>query len=406
MQRVAITGIGAISCLGNDLDTIAESLYHGRSGIVCDQERVELGFRSPLTGMVGGFEPVNNIGRKQQKTMTPFTQWSYAAALQALDMAGLVKSDLQNERTGLIFGCDSSCEASFNQALLMVKHKDTGFIGSGMIFQAMTSNITMNLNVLLKTRGACWSISSACSSSGHAVGQAAELIRLGKQDRVICGGAQEINWHSICSFDSLDALASVYDDPAKASRPFSRDRNGLVPSGGAAAILLESFECAHERGAKILGEVLGYGFSSDGSNISAPEADGMKRCMGMAITESGIPANAIDYVCAHATSTPVGDGVEAQAIDAIFGEHKPGISSLKGMTGHELWMAGAGQVVYTVIMSMKGFTAANINFTGPDRYSERLSIITSTLETSPRLALCNTAGFGGTNSSLVIRFDE
>ena len=405
MPRVAITGIGAISCLGCERERIAESLYQGRSGIVCDPKRKELGFRSSLTGEIKDFDPDDYVTRKQRKTMTLFTIQSYAAALQAIEHAGLEPEELQNEQNGLIFGCDSSCLTAYEQATITQESKSTGVLGSGYVFRSMTSNVTMNLNILLKTRGACWTISSACSSSGHAVGQAAELIRAGKQERILCGGAQEINWHFICSFDSLDALSVRDEKPEEASRPFSYDRDGLVPGGGAAVIILENYDIARQRGAKILGEICGYGFSSDGYNISVPDMDGMRRAMIMALESANIEAGNVDYVCAHATSTPIGDGVEAMAIDSLFGEHKPPVSSLKSICGHELWMAGAAQVVYTTIMANKGFTAPNINFTGPDEYSSKLKIITETLNVPPRMALCNSAGFGGTNSSLIVRYE-
>ncbi|MGB2809096.1 MAG: beta-ketoacyl-[acyl-carrier-protein] synthase family protein [Sedimentisphaerales bacterium] len=405
MSRVAITGIGAISCLGCDRERIAESLYQGRSGIVCDPERKELGFRSSLTGEIKDFDPGSYVTRKQSKTMTMFAIHSYAAALQAIEHAGLEPKELQNENNGLIFGCDSSCLTAYEQSVMTKESKSTEKLGSGYVFRFMTSNVTMNLNVLLKTKGACWTISSACSSSGHAVGQAADLIRSGKQDRIICGGAQEINWQSMCSFDSLGAFSVREDKPTEASRPFSRDRDGLVPGGGAAAIILENYDIAQQRGAKILGEICGYGFSSDGYNISVPDMDGIRRAMTMALESANIDAGKVDYVCAHATSTQVGDGVEAMAIDSLFGEHKPPVSSLKSICGHELWMAGAAQVVYTTIMANKGFTAPNINFTGPDEYSRKLNIITETINVPPRMALCNSAGFGGTNSSLIVRYE-
>ena len=405
MNRVVITGVGAISCLGCDCETIAAGLYDGDCGIVIDAERQKLGFRSSLTGMIKGFIPQKYVSRKEGKTMTVFAVQSYAAAMQAIEQSGLDKSDLANEHTGLIFGCDSSSQAAYEQGCLTMETQDTGCLDSGRIFKSMISNVTMNLNVLLKTRGACWSISSACSSSGHAVGQGADLIRCGKQDVVICGGAQEINWHSMCSFDSLGALSVHHEDPTKASRPFSRDRDGLVPSGGAAVLMLENYDKARARGATILGEILGYGFSSDGLSISVPDKNGMCRSINMAIKESGIKSQSIDYFCAHATSTPAGDGVEAEAISEVFGDYKPVVSSLKGMTGHELWMAGAGQVVYTTLMAQRGFTAANINFSAPDESSQKLNILTERKDEPPRVALCNSAGFGGTNASLVIKYE-
>ncbi|MCJ7663737.1 MAG: beta-ketoacyl-[acyl-carrier-protein] synthase family protein [Desulfobacterales bacterium] len=404
MYRVAITGIGIISCLGNDIDTVGESLRMGKSGIVVDEKRIELGFRSPLTGMIRGFDPRDFLAKKYLKSMPDFAVQAYAATMEALNMAGLDQNKIQNDQTGLIFGCDSSALATIEQVDLLKAHGETKSIGSGLIFRSMTSTVTMNLNTLLKTRGACWSISSACSSGGHAVGQAADLIMLGKQERVICGGAQEINWESMCSFDALGAFSTRTDNPVAASRPFDRDRDGLVPGGGASALILERYDLAQKRGVPILGEVASYGFSSDGNSLSLPNRDGIASAMKMALRNAHLEAHDIDYICAHATSTPVGDAAEAAALMEVFGEHKPYVSSLKSMTGHELWMSGASQVVYSVIMAMKGFIAPNINFENPDESSEKLNIVKETIPIPPRTVLCNSAGFGGTNSCLVMRF--
>jgi 3-oxoacyl-[acyl-carrier-protein] synthase-1 len=403
MHRVAITGIGIVSCLGITVEAVAESLRQGRSGIVVDEKRKELGFRSPLTGAIKGFTPHKSLSRKQMKTMPDFAVQAFTAALDALSMSGLSLDDIQNGETGLIFGCDSSCIAAIEQAAIVREQGDTMGIGSGLIFRSMTSTITMNLNTLLKTRGACWSISSACSSGGHAVGQAADLIALGRQERVICGGAQEINWESMCSFDGLSAFSTRLDEPEKASRPFDEARDGLVPGGGAAAVVLERYDLAKDRGAKILGEVLSYGFSSDGNNISVPSPTGIAAAMERSLKGAGLNPSEIDYICAHATSTPLGDAAEADCIHAVFGPHTPLVSSTKSMTGHELWMSGASQVVYSVSMALYGFIAPNINFEKPDGSSERLNIVRETINRSPRTVLCNSAGFGGTNSCLVLR---
>jgi 3-oxoacyl-[acyl-carrier-protein] synthase I len=403
MHRAAITGIGIISCLGNDPETVGEALRKGKSGIVTDENRIKLGFRSPLTGMIKGFDPEKYLSKKHRKTMPDFAVHAYAAVTDALKMSGLDQDDIQSQDTGLIFGCDSSCVAAIEQVDLLREHNETKSIGSGLIFRSMTSTVTMNLNTILKTRGACWTISSACSSGGHAIGQAAGLIALGQQDRVICGGAQEISWESMCSFDGLGAFSIRIDNPEAASRPFDINRDGLVPSGGAAAVVLERYDLAKKRGAKILGEVTGYAFSSDGSNLSVPSQDGLARAMGKALKSAGIVPKDIDYICAHATSTPAGDTAEADNIISIFGEKTPWVSSLKSMTGHELWMSGASQVVYSVIMARKGFIAPNINFEKPDKSSEKLKIVENTIESPPSNILCNSAGFGGTNACLIIR---
>lgn len=404
MHHVAITGLGIVSCLGNDTETVAQALYQGRSGVGLDPRRRELGFRSPLTGLIRGFDPAEYLGRKQRKTMPEFAVQAHAATMQALVMAGLDLAALRNDQTGLIFGCDSSCAACVDQVEMLRVHQDTRSIGSGHIFRSMNSTVTMNLNTLLGTRGACWTISSACSSGGHAVGQAADLIAMGRQERMICGGAQEINPESMCSFDGLGAFSTRTDHPEAASRPFDANRDGLVPSGGAAALVLERMDLARTRGATIYGQIRGYGFSSDGGHISVPSGDGLERAMRMALGQAGLQPQAVDYVCAHATSTPAGDAVEAQSIAALFGTPGPAVSSLKSMTGHELWMSGAAQVVYSVLMARNGFIAPNINFAHPDQASAQLDIVTQSRPARLRHVLCNSAGFGGTNACLALGF--
>ena len=406
MNRIAITGIGIISCLGNDPDIVGKALRQGKSGIVIDETRIKMGFRSPLTGKIEGFIPEAYLSRKQRKTMPDFAIHAYAAVMDALEMSGLDEVNIQNEETGLIFGCDSSCVAAIEQVDLLREYKETKSIGSGLVFRSMTSTVTMNLNTILKTKGACWTISSACSSGGHAIGQAASLIALGQQDRVICGGVQEINWESMCSFDGLSAFSVNYENPQTASRPFDVSRDGLVPSGGAAALILEQYDLAKKRDAKILGEITGYGFSSDGYNLSVPSKDGLGRAMEKALKASGTASGEIDYICAHATSTPAGDAVEAENIINIFGEKLPLISSTKSMTGHELWMSGASQVVYSVIMAQQGFIAPNINFENPDKGFESLNIVEETLDFPPKNIMCNSSGFGGTNSCIILRANQ
>jgi 3-oxoacyl-[acyl-carrier-protein] synthase-1 len=406
MNRVVITGIGIVSCLGRDPEAIARKLYQGESAVYVDPRRLELGFRSPLTTRIPDFDPSQVLSRKARKTMTDFTMQACAASIEAISQAGLDMDDLQNERSGLIFGCDSSVLAAVEQVDLVEKHQSTSVIGSGQVFCSMTSNVTMNLNALIRTRGACWTLSAGCSSGGHAVGQAADLIRLGRQDRMICGGAQEINWQSMCSFDALDAFSIQVDTPSRACRPFDVGRDGLVPSGGAAALILEDYELARKRGAPLLGEVVGYGFSSDGDNISIPSDNGLLRAMQAAIKEAGLTPAEIDYVCAHATGTPVGDSREAKNIHHLFGQGPcPPVASLKGMVGHELWMAGAAQVVYCILMAQHGFTAANANFDEPDEYSRKIHVLPESLNEPPRTVLCNAAGFGGTNSCLALRLE-
>ena len=405
MYQVAITGVGIISTLGNDKETVTHALFKGKSGIHIDPKRTELGFRSPLTGMIKEFDPARHLGKKQRKTMPDFAIQAHSAVMDALAMADIDPDTLRNEKTGLIFGCDSSCLAGVDQVDRLHRLQDTRSIGSGHIFRSMTSTITMNLNTLLGTRGACWTISSACSSGGHAIGQAADLIALGRQETMICGGAQEINWQSICSFDGLGAFSTMSHNPEKASRPFDAGRDGLVPSGGAAALILERYDSAKKRGAKILAIVKGYGFSSDGKHISVPSPDGLERAMRGTLKQAGLTPSDIDYICAHATSTQAGDSVEAMSISSVFGEKTPAVSSFKSMTGHELWMSGSAQVVYSILMAHNNFIAPNINFERPDQESSRLDIVTETRQAELRHVLCNSAGFGGTNACIVLELN-
>ncbi|MEA3333468.1 MAG: beta-ketoacyl-[acyl-carrier-protein] synthase family protein [Pseudomonadota bacterium] len=408
MQRhkVAITGVGIVSCLGVGAGEVAASLREGRSGIVVDEERQVLGFRSPLTGRLPEVFLERFLSRKQRKTMPDFAQNAYVAVREALDSSGLSEKDLQNPQSGLIFGCDSSCLAAVEQVDLLRQYGETHKLGSGLVFRAMTSAITMNLNVLLGTQGASWTLSSACSSSGHAIGQAADLIALGRQERVICGGAQEINWESVCSFDALGAFSTRIDDPAAASRPFDVDRDGLVPSGGAAALVLENYDLARQRGATILGEVRGYGFSSDGGTLSVPSSEGLARAMRAALVDAAIEPQDVTLLLAHATSTLAGDAAEAENIRSVFGLVTPHVSALKALTGHELWMAGAATAVYAVIMAQAGFMAPTINFTAPDATTSGLRLLNQTLPQKPERVLCNAAGFGGSNSSLLLDFSS
>ena len=405
-KKVAITGVGIVSCLGVGAEQVAASLRAGRSGIVVDEERQGLGFRSPLSGRLPEVFPERVLSRKQRKTMPDFAQHAFVAVREALTQAGLEEHDLHNQQSGIIFGCDSSCLAAVEQVDLLRQFGETHKLGSGLVFRAMTSAITMNLNVLLGTQGASWTLSSACSSSGHAIGQAADLIALGRQERVICGGAQEINWESMCSFDALGAFSTRIDNPAAASRPFDADRDGLVPSGGAAALVLENYDLAQKRGATILGEVKGYGFSADGENLSVPSSEGLARAMRAALSDAETEPEEVSLLLAHATSTPAGDAAEAKNIKTVFGARTPYISALKALTGHELWMAGAATAVYAVIMAEAGFMAPTINFVSPDESTAGLRILKELRSQRAAKVLCNAAGFGGSNASLLLDFNS
>ena len=281
------------------------------------------------------------------------------------------------------------------------KH-DSALLGSGYIFQSMNSTVNMNMSTIFHLRGVNFSVSSACASGSHSIGLGYMMIKQGLQDMVLCGGAQETNYYSMATFDALSAFSIRMDEPTKASRPFDRDRDGLIPSGGAAALVLEDYEHALKRGATILAEVTGYGFSSNGGAISQPSDDGSILAMSRAMKDAGVKLDDIDYINAHATSTQQGDMFEAKALGKLFDGQRALISSTKSMTGHECWMAGASEIVYSVIMMRHNFVAPNINFENPDEYSEKLNIAAKTIETEVNVVLSNSFGFGGTNSALVI----
>ena len=401
-HRVVITGIGIYSCLGQDLETVKKSLYEGKSGIILDLSRKDFGFRSGLTGYVPEPDLKSRLSRRQRIGMHQPAMYAYMSTIEAMERAGLDPDFLENNETGIIFGNDSTA-ASVVEAIDKTKEKlDTTLIGSGAIFQNMNSTVNMNLATIFKLKGINFTLSAACASGSHAIGMAFLMIRQGLQDRIVCGGAQEINVYAMASFDGLGTFSLRESDPTKASRPFDKDRDGLVPGGGAATVILESYESAVKRGARILGEVVGYGFSSNGDHISNPDIDGQLRSLQMALRQSELKADEIDYINAHATSTPVGDASEARAIFEIFGERVP-VSSTKSMTGHECWMAGASEIVYSMLMMEGGFIAPNINFESPDEDTAKIQIVDGKREADINVFLSNSFGFGGTNSTLVIR---
>ncbi|MCF0062263.1 beta-ketoacyl-[acyl-carrier-protein] synthase family protein [Dyadobacter chenwenxiniae] len=401
-HRVVVTGIGIYSCLGANLNEVTKSLYAGKSGIVFDQVRKDFGFRSALTGMVPEPDLKNYLSRRQRLGMHQPAIYAYMATRQALELSGLEVDFLETTETGIIYGNDSTA-ASVVEAVDKAKEKhDTTLIGSGAIFQNMNSTVNMNLSTIFKLKGINFTLSAACASGSHSIGMGYLMIRQGLQDRIICGGAQEINSAAMASFDGLGTFSMRESDPTKASRPFDRDRDGLIPSGGAATVILESYEAAVKRGAPILAELIGYGFSSNGDHISNPSIDGQTRSLRMAMTQAGIAASDVDYINAHATSTPVGDGSEARAIFDVFGSKTP-VSSTKSMTGHECWMAGASEIVYSLLMMQNSFIAPNINFENPDEDSARINVVAQTKEQDINCFLSNSFGFGGTNSTLILK---
>lgn len=402
-RRVVITGMGIYSSIGVTLEEVKDSLYAGRSGIVIDPERLEYGFKSALTGVVPKPNLKDLLTRRQRISIGEESEYAYLATLQALQHASMDEEFLEKNEVGLLYGNDSVSKSIIEATDILREKKDTALIGSGAIFKSMNSTVNMNLSTIFKMRGINLTISAACASGSHAIGLGFHLIQSGLQDTIVCGGAQEINKYAMSSFDALGVFSTYHDAPTKASRPFDSSRDGLVPSGGAATIVLEEYESAVKRGAPIIAEIIGYGFSSNGGHISTPNVDGPATAMQRAVAQAGIPATAVDYINAHATSTPLGDANEAEAIFQIFGERNPYVSSTKSMTGHECWMAGASEIIYSILMMQNDFIAPNINFETPDAPSAKLNIAKNTINEKIDIFLSNSFGFGGTNSALVVK---
>lgn len=403
-RRVVITGMGIWSCLGTNIEQVTQSLREGRSGIGLQPERLEYGYRSALTGIVE--EPVitkKMLDRHTRAGMSEEARYAYMAASQAFAQAGIDDAYLRENEVGCIFGNDSSAKAVIDGHTVMMEKHDSAMMGYGIIFQSMNSTVNMNLSTIFHLRGVNFTVSAACASGSHSIGLGSMLISQGLQDMVLCGGAQETNMYSMSSFDALGAFSVRMDEPTKASRPFDRDRDGLVPSGGAAALVLEDYEHAVARGATILAEVCGYGFSSNGGGISEPSDQGSVTAMIRALKAADMTPADIDYVNAHATSTHQGDMYEAIALNRLFQGERALISSTKGMTGHECWMAGASEVVYSLLMMQHNFVAPNINLENRDEYSAPLNLAPETVEMPVNVVLSNSFGFGGTNSALVLK---
>ena len=402
MNRVVITGMGIWSCLGKNIKEVEESLRAGRSGIVNDPERLKYGYQSGLTGYVERPKLKGILDRRLRTGLPEEGEYAYMASREAFEMAGITDEYLLENEVGCIFGNDSTAAPVIEAAKIMEQKHDSALLGSGYIFQSMNSTVTMNLSTIFHLRGVNFTISAACASGSHSIGLGYMMIKQGMQEMVLCGGAQEVNMYSMATFDALGAFSKQMDNPQRASRPFDRNRDGLVPSGGGAALVLESYEHAVKRGATILCEVTGYGFSSNGGGISQPSDLGSATAMRRALEDARLTPDEIDYINAHATSTPQGDMYEAKALKSLFGGKRAYISSTKGMTGHECWMAGASEIVYSIIMMLGNFVAPNINFENPDEYSDGLNIVASTKEAKLERILSNAFGFGGTNSALVI----
>lgn len=401
-NRVVITGMGIYSCIGTSLEEVKESLFQGKSGIHLVDERKEFGFRSGLTGVVPKPDLKNLLSRRQRVSMGEESEYAYIATLDALQQANIDQDFLDNNEVGILYGNDSVSKAVVESIDIAREKKDTTLMGSGAIFKSMNSTVTMNLSTIFKLRGINLTISAACASGSHSLGLAYMMIKNGFQEMIICGGAQETNKYSMASFDGLGVFSIRENEPTKASRPFDKDRDGLIPSGGAATLIVESLESAQKRGANIIAEIVGYGFSSNGGHISTPNVDGPALAMDRALKQSGLSATDIDYINAHATSTPIGDANEAKAIYEIFGSEVP-VSSTKSMTGHECWMAGASEVIYSILMMQNDFVAPNINLENPDDEAKKINLIAETKSQKIDVFLSNSFGFGGTNSALIVK---
>lgn len=396
--------MGIWSCLGTNIEEVKDSLYNGKSGIGLDSSRLEYGYQSGLTGIVKKPVLKGLIDRHSRRGFSEEAEYAYMASRQAFEQAQVSDEYLLENEVGCIFGNDSSALPVVESYRIMEEKKDTSLLGQSLIFQSMNSTVNMNMSTVFHLKGVNFSVSAACASGSHSIGLAYMLIKQGLQDMVLCGGAQEVNYYSMASFDALGAFSKRMDEPEKASRPFDRDRDGLIPSGGAAALVLEDYDHAVARGANILCEVCGYGFSSNGTAvISQPSDEGSVKAMVRAMEDANVKAEDVDYINAHATSTHQGDMFEAIALDRIFNGKKALISSTKGMTGHECWMAGASEIIYSIIMMQNSFVAPNINFENPDEYSAKLNIAKETVDMNIDVVLSNSFGFGGTNSALVIK---
>ena len=403
-KRVVITGMGIWSCLGVTLDEVRQSLYDGKSGIIYSQERMDAGFRSPFCANVPKADLKPFVNRNFRQFMPEEAQYAYMATKDALAAAKLEQDYIDSHEVGIIYGNDSVAEATMIALDKFRQFGSTAACGSGAIFQSMNSTVTMNLACLFHLKGINLTASAACASGSQSIGLAWLLIKNGLQDCVVCGGAQEANMFGVASFDGIQSFALRDDnDPSKASRPFDSQRNGLVPGGGAATLVVESYESAVKRGAPILAEIVSWGFSGNGDHISTPNVEGPARSLELCLEKSGINIREIGYVNAHATSTKIGDSREAQAIARIFGDYRVPVTSTKSQTGHEMWMAGASEIIYSILMMKNDFIAGNVNFENPDEETACVNVLPETKEAHFDIFLSNSFGFGGTNSTLIVK---
>lgn len=401
MRRVVVTGLGIVSSIGNNKEEVRESLREGRSGIEFHQEYVDLGFRTAVHGPIR-LNPEELIDRKIYRFMGNGAAYSYLAMREAVADCGLAEGEISNPRTGLIAGSGGSSTENVVRAVDLLREKGLRKVGPYMVTRTMSNTNAACLATAFKIKGMSYSISSACATSAHCIGNAAELIQMGKQDVVFAGGGDEVHWTMTLLFDAMGALSSKFNDnPTIASRPYDANRDGFVISGGGGMVVLEELEHARARGAKIYAELTGYGATSDGFDMVQPSGEGAVRCMKQAL--DGIDAP-VDYINSHGTSTPVGDMREIEAIREVFGSNCPPISSTKSITGHALGGAGVNEAIYSLLMMESGFIAASANIFNPDPAAEGIPIVRSRIDNAKlNTVLSNSFGFGGTNACLVFQ---
>ncbi len=402
MRRVVVTGLGIVSSLGNNAAEVTRSLKATRSGIRFSETYKELGFRSHVHGAID-IDIDAAIDRKVRRFMGDGAAYNYIAMEQAIADAGLEERDISNQRTGLVMGSGGPSTSNQVAAADITREKGPKRVGPYMVPRAMCSTNSANLATAFRIKGLSYSISSACSTSAHCIGNAAELIQLGKQDLMFAGGGEELHWTLSVMFDAMGALSSKFNDrPEAASRAYDRDRDGFVISGGGGTVVLEELKHARARGAKIYGELVGYGATSDGVDMVAPSGEGAARCMRLAI--QGIGDTPVDYINAHGTSTPVGDITELDAVREVFGDDPPKISSTKSLAGHSQGATGVHEAIYSLLMMEHGFLVASANIDNLDPGAEGMPIVRTVEEgVDVDCVMSNSFGFGGTNASLVFK---
>ncbi|MCC6301342.1 MAG: beta-ketoacyl-ACP synthase I [Gammaproteobacteria bacterium] len=399
MRRVVVTGLGIVSSLGNDAEEVTASLRQGRSGIAYSEEYAELGLRSRVYGPIR-LDPAEHIDRRVLRFMGDAAAFGHIALAQAIADAGLREQEVSHPRTGLVTGSGGASNRNFLQAVEALRKRGVRGVGPYMVPRTMGSTTSANLSTAFKIKGVSYSISSACSTSAHCIGNGCELIQSGKQDVIFAGGGEEVDWTMTLLFDAMGALSAKYNEtPERASRPYDRDRDGFVISGGGGMLVLESLEHARARGARIYAEITGYGATSDGYDMVAPSGDGAVRCMRQALATIDGP---IDYINTHGTSTQAGDIKELEAIREVFGTAIPFMSSTKSLTGHALGAAGVHEAIYSLLMMRKDFIAGSANIEHLDSAAEGMPIVTTCRDgvTLDRV-MSNSFGFGGTNAALV-----